>query len=229
MSTIVEMNGLTKTYKLGEELQTVLTSIDLIIHKGDFISVLGPSGSGKSTLMNMIGCLDTPSSGEYKISNQSVSEMTEAELAILRNKEIGFVFQQFQLLPRLSILENVELPLIYSRVSKKERRQRATELLGKVGLGDKLTHRPNQLSGGQQQRVAIARALVTNPAILLADEPTGALDQKTGKQIMDLFVQLHREGKTIVMITHDEKIARYGSRIIHLLDGEIREEDVAHV
>ncbi|WP_208528077.1 ABC transporter ATP-binding protein [Jeotgalibacillus sp. R-1-5s-1] len=226
---MVEMNGLTKTYKLGEELQTVLTSIDLIIHKGDFISVLGPSGSGKSTLMNMIGCLDTPSSGEYKISNQSVSEMTEAELAILRNKEIGFVFQQFQLLPRLSILENVELPLIYSRVSKKERRQRATELLGKVGLGDKLTHRPNQLSGGQQQRVAIARALVTNPAILLADEPTGALDQKTGKQIMDLFVQLHREGKTIVMITHDEKIARYGSRIIHLLDGEIREEDVAHV
>ncbi|WP_264476700.1 ABC transporter ATP-binding protein [Jeotgalibacillus aurantiacus] len=229
MSAIVEMNRLTKTYRLGEETQTVLSSIDLEIYKGDFISVLGPSGSGKSTLMNMIGCLDTPSSGEYKISNQSVSEMTEGDLALLRNKEIGFVFQQFQLLPRLSILENVELPLIYAKVSKKERRQRAAELLKKVGLGDKLRYRPNQLSGGQQQRVAIARALVTNPAILLADEPTGALDQKTGKQIMDLFVQLHREGKTIVMITHDEKVARYGSRIIHLLDGEIREEAVVHV
>ncbi|TFE02398.1 ABC transporter ATP-binding protein [Jeotgalibacillus salarius] len=224
MSAIVSMNDLSKSYQLGEEQQTVLKSIQLEVQQGDFVTILGPSGSGKSTLMNMIGCLDTPSSGDYTVGGKNTADMSEKELAALRNKEIGFVFQQFQLLPRLSILENVELPLIYSGLSKKVRRNLAADLLGKVGLADKLSHKPNQLSGGQQQRVAIARALVTAPSLLLADEPTGALDQQTGKQIMTLFTQLHQEGKTIVMITHDEKIARYGSRIIHLLDGEIREE-----
>lgn len=229
MSAIVSMNDLSKSYQLGEDQQTVLKSIQLEVQQGDFVTVLGPSGSGKSTLMNMIGCLDTPTSGDYTVGDKNTADMTEKELAALRNKEIGFVFQQFQLLPRLSILENVELPLIYSGVSKKARRNRATDLLGKVGLADKLGHKPNQLSGGQQQRVAIARALVTEPSLLLADEPTGALDQQTGKQIMGLFTQLHDEGKTIVMITHDEKIARYGSRIVHLLDGEVREERAGNV
>ncbi|MFB1082591.1 ABC transporter ATP-binding protein [Jeotgalibacillus sp. JSM ZJ347] len=221
---MVSMKDLSKSYQLGEQQQTVLKSIQLEVQQGDFVTILGPSGSGKSTLMNVIGCLDTQTSGQYTVGGKNTADMNEAELATLRNKQIGFVFQQFQLLPRLSIIENVELPLIYSKVSKKVRRNRAAYLLERVGLADKLTHKPNQLSGGQQQRVAIARALVTEPSLLLADEPTGALDQQTGRQIMELFTQLHHEGKTIIMITHDEKIARYGSRIVHLLDGEIREE-----
>lgn len=226
---ILSMDGITKTYYMGGEEQIVLNSINLAVKKGDFVAILGPSGSGKSTLMNLIGCLDSPTSGEYVLSNQKVDELDEADLAAIRNKEIGFVFQQFQLLPRLNAVQNVELPLVYAKVSEKERKQRAIEMLTRVGLGDKIYNRPNQLSGGQQQRVAIARAMVTEPTILLADEPTGALDQKTGRQIMELFHEIHQEGKTIIMITHDVEIAKNASRIVHILDGKLREETYAHV
>ena len=225
MNTIFEMKDIVKTYIMGEEEQVVLNEVDLEVYEGEFITVLGPSGSGKSTLMNIIGCLDVPTSGKYILNGNEVGKLNETRLSEVRNREIGFVFQQFQLLPRLTALQNVELPLIYAGVSAKERRELSIEILQKVGLGEKLNNRPNQLSGGQQQRVAIARALVTQPTILLADEPTGALDQKTGKQIMQLFKELHSEGKTIVMITHDEKIADYGSRIVRLLDGKLREGD----
>ncbi|WP_180954114.1 ABC transporter ATP-binding protein [Bacillus sp. M6-12] len=221
---MLRMNNITKTYYLGGEETIVLNKINLTVNRGDFVAILGPSGSGKSTLMNIIGCLDSSSSGEYSLSNQQVDELGESDLAAIRNKEIGFVFQQFQLLPRLNALQNVELPLIYAGASEKERKNQAREMLGRVGLSDKLNHRPNQLSGGQQQRVAIARAMVTEPAILLADEPTGALDQRTGQQIMELFHELHEEGKTIIMITHDIEIAKNASRIVHLLDGKLSEE-----
>lgn len=221
---ILNMTGITKTYVMGEEEQVVLNHISLTVNRGDFVAILGPSGSGKSTLMNLIGCLDSPTSGDYFLSNQKVDELDESELAAIRNKEVGFVFQQFQLLPRLSAIQNVELPLVYAGVAEKERRRRAAEMLIRVGLGEKLQNRPNQLSGGQQQRVAIARAMVTEPTILLADEPTGALDQKTGQQIMELFHELHQEGKTIIMITHDIEIAKNASRIVHILDGKLREE-----
>ncbi|MFT4414998.1 ABC transporter ATP-binding protein [Fredinandcohnia humi] len=225
MSTeILKMNQIKKAYYMGEEKQIVLNHINLTVNKGDFVAVLGPSGSGKTTLMNIIGCLDTPSSGEYILSNQKVDELDEQKLAVIRNKEIGFVFQQFQLLPRLNALQNVELPLVYAGVGEKDRRIRAKEMLVRVGLEDKLHNRPNQLSGGQQQRVAIARAMVTEPTILLADEPTGALDQKTGQQIMDLFHEINEEGKTIIMITHDKEIAKNARRIVHILDGQLREE-----
>lgn len=224
MELILKMTGIVKTYITGEEEQTVLDHVDFTISKGEFVSVLGPSGSGKSTLMNIIGCLDEPTEGKYILNGKDVSSFNEIELSEVRNSEIGFVFQQFQLLPRLSALENVELPLIYSGIPEKERKQLAEEMLIKVGLKDKVKNRPNQLSGGQQQRVAIARALVTQPTILLADEPTGALDQNTGKQIMDIFEQLHKEGKTIVMITHDKQIAQYGSRIVNILDGKLTEQ-----
>ncbi len=220
---ILKMKNIVKTYTMGDEEQTVLKSIDFNIDVGEFVSILGPSGSGKSTLMNIIGCLDTPTSGEYLLNGKLLLNQDESELARLRNKEIGFIFQQFQLLPRLTAIQNVELPLIYSGVSEKERKQRAIEMLNRVGLSDKLKNRPNQLSGGQQQRVAIARALVTNPTILLADEPTGALDQKNGQQIIDLFEELHNEGKTIIMITHDKKIASHASRTVNILDGELFE------
>ena len=223
MNVILEMKGIVKTYNMGEEEQVVLDNVDLEVYKGEFISVLGPSGSGKSTLMNIIGCLDVPTSGKYILNENEVDTLDEIELAEVRNNEIGFVFQQFQLLPRLTALQNVELPLIYSGIPEKERKRLAIEMLEKVGLGGKLKNRPNQLSGGQQQRVAIARALVTQPTILLADEPTGALDQKTGIQIMNLFAELHKEGKTIIMITHDEKIAKHGSRIVRILDGKLTE------
>ena len=221
---ILMMNGITKVYRMGTEEQVVLKQIDLYVKKGDFLAVLGPSGSGKSTLMNIIGCLDSPTSGNYVLSSKQINELKENELAVIRNKEIGFVFQQFQLLPRLSALQNVELPLVYAGIKEKERKMRAKDILSKVGLEDKLHHRPNQLSGGQQQRVAIARALVTEPSVLLADEPTGALDQKTGKQIMELFREINNEGKTIVMITHDQEIAKQANRIVHILDGQLREE-----
>ncbi|MDR6120425.1 putative ABC transport system ATP-binding protein [Bacillus sp. SLBN-46] len=223
---ILKINQITKTYVMGEEEQVVLNHINLTVNRGDFVAILGPSGSGKSTLMNLIGCLDSPTNGDYFLSNQKVDELDESELAAIRNKEVGFVFQQFQLLPRLSAIQNVELPLVYAGVAEKERRRRASELLIRVGLGEKLQNRPNQLSGGQQQRVAIARAMVTEPTILLADEPTGALDQKTGQQIMELFHELHQEGKTIIMITHDIEIAKNASRIVHILDGKLREEHV---
>ncbi|WP_462412487.1 ABC transporter ATP-binding protein [Neobacillus sp. Marseille-QA0830] len=221
---MLKMTGIMKTYHMGDEEQVVLDHINLMVERGDFVAILGPSGSGKSTLMNMIGCLDTPTSGEYFLSQQKVDELDEAELAAIRNKEVGFVFQQFQLLPRLTAIQNVELPLIYTGVPEKKRKQRAREMLERVGLGEKIDHRPNQLSGGQQQRVAIARAMVTEPTILLADEPTGALDQKTGQQIMELFHDLHKEGRTIIMITHDNEIAKNASRIVRILDGKLREE-----
>ncbi len=211
---------------MGEEEQTVLDHINLTVNNGDFVAVLGPSGSGKTTLMNIVGCLDSPTSGQYILSNQQVNTLDESKLASIRNKEIGFVFQQFQLLPRLNAWQNVELPLVYRGFPEKVRKERAVEMLQKVGLADKLQNRPNQLSGGQQQRVAIARALVTEPTILLADEPTGALDQKTGQQIMELFQELHDEGKTIIMITHDKEIATHASRIVHILDGQLSEECV---
>lgn len=218
---ILNMRSINKIYTMGEESLHALKEIDLELYEGEFVAILGPSGSGKSTLMNIIGCLDVPTDGEYRLNGNAIEAFDESELAQIRNREIGFIFQQFQLLPRLTALENVELPLIYSGLPEKKRRALATEMLEKVGLGDKLKNKPNQLSGGQQQRVAIARALVTQPTILLADEPTGALDQKTGHQIMDLFKTLHKEGKTIVMITHDEKIAHHSNRIIRILDGEV--------
>jgi putative ABC transport system ATP-binding protein len=220
---ILNMKNIVKTYVMGEEVQTVLKSINLTVNEGEFVSILGPSGSGKSTLMNIIGCLDVPTSGKYILSGNEVEDMDEAELAQIRNKEIGFIFQQFQLLPRLNALQNVELPLIYAGIPEKQRKERAKEMLSRVGLSDKLKNKPNQLSGGQQQRVAIARAMVTEPTILLADEPTGALDQATGHQIIDLFTELNKEGKTIIMITHDEKIAKNATRIIKILDGNLSE------
>ena len=217
------MRGIVKQYRMGDELQTILKGIDLDIDEGEFLSVLGPSGSGKSTLMNIIGCLDTPTSGTYILHGRTIRDLDEKELARIRCREIGFIIQQFQLLPRLDAMGNVELPLIYAGVPPRERRRRAEEMLVRVGLQDKMHHNRNQLSGGQQQRVAIARALATNPTILLADEPTGALDQTTGEQVMELFEALHDEGRTIVMITHDLKIARHGSRIVNILDGVLSE------
>lgn len=221
---VLKMTGICKSYFLGGEEQTILSEVDLTVYKGDFVAILGPSGSGKSTLMNLIGCLDTPTRGEYELSRQNVKELDEKELAAIRNTEIGFVFQQFHLLPRLSAKDNVELPLVYGGVRGKERKQLAEDILARVGLEGKMEHRPNQLSGGQQQRVAIARAMVTQPTILLADEPTGALDQKTGQQIIDLFHQINEEGKSIIMITHDPETAKSAKRIFRLLDGVLREE-----
>ena len=218
-----QMTDICKSYRMGDEWSPVLKNICLTIEEGEFLSVLGPSGSGKSTLMNIIGCLDTPTSGEYILRGRRVDDLEPDELARIRNKEIGFIFQSFQLLPRQNALSNVELPLIYAGMSQSKRRARAAEMLERVGLADKMHHLPNQLSGGQQQRVAIARALATNPSILLADEPTGALDQKTGRQVMELFRELHNEGRTIIMITHDRAIAQNASRMVRILDGEISE------
>ena len=217
------MEKINKYYRMGEENMQVLRDVDLEISEGEYLSVLGPSGSGKSTLMNIIGCLDVATSGLYILKDNVIEDMTEGELAEIRSRDIGFVFQNSQLLPRLDALRNVELPLIYAGVSQKERKRRATEMLIRVGLEDRMSHYPNQLSGGQQQRVAIARALVTNPSILLADEPTGALDQKTGKQIMKLFGELHDEGRTIIMITHDMNIAANAKRVVHIIDGMLTE------
>ncbi|WP_281418851.1 ABC transporter ATP-binding protein [Vallitalea pronyensis] len=218
-NAILEMKHIEKVYTMGEEQLKVLNDVELTVNQGEFLSVVGPSGSGKSTLMNIIGCLDTPTKGEYILAGQEVAGLDEVELARIRNKEIGFIFQQFQLLPRLSALDNVMLPLVYAGTSEKIRKDKAKEMLIRVGLEDKMRNRPNQLSGGQQQRVAIARALVTEPTILLADEPTGALDQKTGHQITNLFKELHEEGKNIIMITHDIDVAKNASRIVHILDG----------
>ncbi len=221
--TLLEMRGINKFYPMGEEMAHILKDIDLTVKKGEYLSVLGPSGSGKSTLMNIIGCLDTATSGTYTLAGREINELTEGELAAIRSMEVGFVFQNSQLLPRLSARKNVELPLIYAGVPPRERRRRAREMLEKVGLSDRMDHYPNQLSGGQQQRVAIARAMVGNPSLLLADEPTGALDQKTGRQVMALFQELNREGHTIVMITHDPNIAAYARRCVHIIDGELTE------
>jgi len=226
MAEILNMTNISKSYFLGEDELEILHQVNLTVHSGEFLSLLGPSGSGKSTMMNIIGCLDVPSSGKYLLSGKDIEDLDESEMAAVRNKEIGFVFQSFQLLPRLSTLKNVELPLIYSGISAHERRKRAMEILDRVGLSDKIHNLPSQLSGGQQQRVAIARALVTRPTILLADEPTGALDQKTGAQVMGLFEELHREGSTIIMITHDSKIASHAKRVVNILDGYLTEQEV---
>ena len=220
-----EMKDINKYYQMGEEPVHVLKDINLTIKKGEFLSVLGPSGSGKSTLMNIIGCLDVPTSGEYVLNGTEVDTLGEKELARIRSREIGFIFQNHQLLPRLTALKNVELPLIYAGVSPRERKQRAKDMLARVGLADRMDHYPNQLSGGQCQRVAIARALIGSPSILLADEPTGALDQKTGRQVMELFHELHAEGRTIIMITHDMNIAQHARRVVQIIDGVMTEGD----
>ncbi|MDO4293158.1 MAG: ABC transporter ATP-binding protein [Eubacteriales bacterium] len=220
---IVSMRGIVKQYQVGGEISTVLKGIDLTVEKGEFLAVLGPSGSGKSTLMNIIGCLDTPTSGEYYLSGMKIANQSEQTLAHIRNKQIGFIFQSFFLLQRQSALENVKLPMMYADIPEREQEKRALAMLERVGLKEKAHYYPNQLSGGQQQRVAIARALGNNPAILLADEPTGALDQKTGRQVMELFHELNDEGRTIIMITHDIHIARHASRIVRILDGNIGE------
>jgi putative ABC transport system ATP-binding protein len=216
---IIETNLITKIYKMGNNIVNALQGVTISIDKGEYVAFMGPSGSGKSTLMNIVGCLDTPTTGDYSLNNHLVSEMTENELAEIRNKEIGFVFQTFNLLPRASALENVALPLIYAGYSKSERDDRAMAALESVSLADRYHHKPNELSGGQRQRVAIARALVNNPSIILADEPTGNLDTKTSYDIMNLFQELHDKGNTIIMVTHEDDIAHYAHRIIRLRDG----------
>lgn len=218
---LINMTNLQKIYDLGEIQVKALNGVDVTINKNEYVSIMGPSGSGKSTLMNIIGCLDIPSKGEYILNEKRVSQMEDDELASIRNKEIGFVFQTFNLLPRADALHNVELPLIYNGTGKAERRLIAERTLEKVGLGDRMHHKPNELSGGQRQRVAVARALVNNPSIILADEPTGNLDSKTGKEIMDLFDELHKAGNTIILVTHEEEIALHSQRIIRLKDGLI--------
>lgn len=224
MAEILLMQDICKSYYMGEEELEVLHNVNLRINSGEFISILGPSGSGKSTMMNIIGCLDVPTSGNYILSGNDIAQLDENALAKVRNKEVGFIFQSFQLLPRMTALENVELPLIYSGLPAAQRKTRAMQVLEQVGLSDKMRNLPNQLSGGQQQRVAIARALVTEPTILLADEPTGALDQKTGAQVVELFEELNNSGKTIIMITHDTNIAKHAKRVVHILDGYLSEE-----
>lgn len=221
---MMKLSNISKIYKTGKLEVPVLHDINLAIEDGEFIAIMGPSGSGKSTLMNIIGFLDSPSSGDYELNGEKITTFHENQLAGLRNKHIGFVFQQFFLLPRLNAQKNVEAPLVYADMKKKERVKRAEEMLAKVGLSDRMRHLPNELSGGQKQRVCIARALVNNPEIILADEPTGALDTKTGSQIMDLFTELNREGKTVIIVTHEEEIAAYADRIIFLRDGVITED-----
>lgn len=216
---LIQLKEITKTYTLGEQIVHALQRIDIEILATEYVALMGPSGSGKSTLMNIIGCLDSPTSGEYWLNNKLVSRMTDAELSIVRNDEIGFVFQTFNLLGRLSAQENVALPLVYAGISQKERMERAAATLEKVGLKDRMLHKPNELSGGQRQRVAVARALINNPSLLLADEPTGNLDTKTSHEIMDLFREIHESGNTIVLVTHEEDIAQNAKRIIRLRDG----------
>jgi putative ABC transport system ATP-binding protein len=218
---IIETHEISKIYRMGNQTVNALQSISITIDRGEYVAFMGPSGSGKSTLMNIVGCLDTPTTGTYMLNNKLVSEMTENELADTRNKEIGFVFQTFNLLPRASALENVALPLIYAGYSKSEREEMAMQALENVSLADRYHHKPNELSGGQRQRVAIARALVNNPSIILADEPTGNLDTKTSYDIMNLFQELHDKGNTIIMVTHEDDIAHYAHRIIRLRDGLI--------
>lgn len=221
--TFFSMEGINKFYTMGDEQIHILKDVSLHMDEGEYLSVLGPSGSGKSTLMNLIGCLDTPTSGRYVLGGSLIGEMTEQELAQVRSREIGFIFQNSQLMPRLDAMRNVEMPLVYAGVRPRERRRRAAEMLERVGLADRMHHFPNQLSGGQQQRVAIARALVGNPRLLLADEPTGALDQKTGRQVMALFRELNDEGRTVVMITHDMNVAACARRVVHIIDGVLTE------
>ncbi|MGE0353671.1 MAG: ABC transporter ATP-binding protein [Gemmatimonadales bacterium] len=221
---VIVTRNLQRNYDMGGEVVHALRGVDLVIRRNEFVAVMGPSGSGKSTLMNMIGCLDTPTEGEYWLNGFRVSELSDNQLARIRNKEIGFVFQTFNLLPRATALHNVELPLVYAGLSSRERKQQAEEALTRVGLQDRMTHKPNELSGGQRQRVAVARALVNRPSILLADEPTGNLDSATGAEIMALFDTLHREGQTIVLVTHEHDIAEHAKRQVHILDGRIEKD-----
>ncbi|MGM0580898.1 MAG: ABC transporter ATP-binding protein [Bacteroidota bacterium] len=225
-NSVIQTKEIAKIYRMGTETVEALKSVTINIDKGEYVAFMGPSGSGKSTLMNIIGCLDTPTRGHYELAGQDVSETSENDLAEIRNKEIGFVFQTFNLLPRQSSLENVALPLVYAGFSKSQREERALEVLESVGLADRAYHKPNELSGGQRQRVAIARALVNNPSIILADEPTGNLDSKTSHEIMELFQLLHDQGNTIVMVTHEDDIAQYAHRIIRMRDGLVESDDI---
>ena len=221
---LIQITNIKRDFVLGNEVVYVLKGIDLEINKGEYVALMGPSGSGKSTLMNLLGCLDTPTSGTYILNGKDVSKMHDDELAEIRNKEIGFVFQTFNLLPRTTALDNVALPMIYAGFSKSERKTRAEEVLNQVGLSDRMDHQPNQLSGGQRQRVAVARALVNNPSIILADEPTGNLDSKTSEEIMKLFGDIHKLGNTVIVVTHEEEVAAYAHRIIRLRDGLIESD-----
>ncbi|MCH7406264.1 ABC transporter ATP-binding protein [Belliella aquatica] len=223
---MIETSDIQRTYKMGNEEVRALKSVSISVNKGEYVAFMGPSGSGKSTLMNIIGCLDTPSAGTYILNNKDVSDMSENELAEIRNKEIGFVFQTFNLLPRASCLENVALPLIYAGFNKSDREDKAFLALKNVGLADRVHHKPNELSGGQRQRVAIARALVNDPSIILADEPTGNLDTKTSYSIMELFHELHQKGNTIIMVTHEDDIAHYAHRVIRLRDGLVESDEI---
>lgn len=224
MQPIIQLTNIAKNYKIGTEVIHALRSVSLEIYKNEYVALMGPSGSGKSTLMNVLGCLDSPSSGNYVLNGTSVAQMADNNLAEVRNKEIGFVFQSFNLLPRSTALDNIMLPLIYAGIGKADRLLRGKEVLEQVGLGDRLTHKPNELSGGQRQRVAIARALVNHPAIILADEPTGNLDSKTSIEIMGLFEEIHKKGNTIILVTHEEDIAKYAHRIVRLKDGIVERD-----
>ena len=226
MEEIIRFNNIVKNYRVGTVIVNALRSVSLTIHQNEYVAIMGPSGSGKSTMMNIIGCLDTPTSGDYILNKSDVSKMEDNQLAEIRNKEIGFVFQTFNLLPRYTALENVMLPLIYAGVPKETRIERATSVLESVGLLDRMTHKPNELSGGQRQRVSVARALINKPSIILADEPTGNLDSKTSMDIMKLFSEIHKKGNTIVLVTHEEDIARYAHRIVRLRDGMIESDKI---
>ena len=221
---LIDLKDIYKIYQMGSAQINALDGLDCQIEKGEYVALMGPSGSGKSTLMNIIGCLDTPSEGVYSLNGTNVSDMSDDDLASIRNVEIGFVFQSFNLLPRTSAIENVSLPLVYAGISKNERIERAQKALEKVGLGDRADHKPNELSGGQRQRVAIARALINNPSIVLADEPTGNLDSKSSLEIMNLFGEIHQDGNTVVMVTHEEDIAKYAKRTIRMIDGKLADQ-----
>lgn len=224
MSLVIKIRNIIRDFPLGQEVVKVLKGIDLDIERGEYVALMGPSGSGKSTLMNLLGCLDTATAGSYELNGRDVSNMSDDELAEIRNKEIGFVFQTFNLLPRTTALENVALPMVYAGVSKSDRKIRAEEVLTDVGLADRMDHRPNQLSGGQRQRVAVGRALVNKPSIILADEPTGNLDSKTSLEIMELFDEIHRQGNTVIVVTHEEEVAKHAHRVIRLRDGMVESD-----
>lgn len=225
MSKVIELRNITRDFPLGHEIIKVLKGINLDIERGEYVAFMGPSGSGKSTLMNLLGCLDTPTAGSYVLNGKDVSKMTDDELAEIRNKEIGFVFQTFNLLPRTTALENVALPMVYAGASKAARTERATQVLSDVGLADRMDHKPNQLSGGQRQRVAVGRALVNKPSIILADEPTGNLDSITSLEIMNLFDEIHKAGNTVILVTHEEEVAMHAHRVIRLRDGVIESDE----
>ncbi len=224
---VIKTVNLDKVYDMGKHKVTALDNVDIEIYRGEFLAIMGPSGSGKSTLMHILGCLDTPSGGDYILEDHKVSKLKKRQLAAVRNQKIGFVFQTFNLLPHLNILKNVELPLMYSGISPAKRKERATYILEQVGLGDRLRHKPSELSGGQRQRVAIARAIVNEPAIILADEPTGNLDTNSGSDILNIFSELHDKGNTVIMVTHDPRVAGKANRIIHIIDGKITDGDIA--